>query len=152
MGIEAWKQARDGTGLTPYDYACMQGHYSYVQLVQKKIKQKSESRHVVVDIPGTFLDSNKKQKPSDGLKSAKVASLETEKIEAKAVIQRNCKLCERKLAYGRTGTLLTYRPSMLSMVTIAAVCVCVALLFKSSPEVHYVFRPFRWEQLKYGSS
>jgi hypothetical protein len=41
---------------------------------------------------------------------------------------------------------------MLSMVAIAAVCVCVALLFKSSPEVLYVFQPFRWELLKYGSS
>jgi hypothetical protein len=41
---------------------------------------------------------------------------------------------------------------MLSMVAIAAVCVCVALLFKSSPEVLYVFQPFRWEKLKYGSS
>ena len=41
---------------------------------------------------------------------------------------------------------------MLSMVAIAAVCVCVALLFKSSPEVLFVFRPFRWELLDYGSS
>jgi hypothetical protein len=28
----------------------------------------------------------------------------------------------------------------------------VALLFKSCPEVLYVFRPFRWEMLDYGTS
>jgi hypothetical protein len=28
----------------------------------------------------------------------------------------------------------------------------VALLFKSCPEVLYVFRPFRWELLDYGTS
>jgi hypothetical protein len=28
----------------------------------------------------------------------------------------------------------------------------VALLFKSSPEVLYIFQPFRWESLEYGTS
>uniref|UniRef100_A0A2P2JEE1 Uncharacterized protein MANES_05G010400 n=1 Tax=Rhizophora mucronata TaxID=61149 RepID=A0A2P2JEE1_RHIMU len=40
---------------------------------------------------------------------------------------------------------------MLSMVGIAAICVCVALFFKSSPEVVYVSNPFRWEYLNYGT-
>lgn len=150
MGIEAWKYARDGTGLTPNDYACLRGRYSYLHIVQRKISKKLESGQVVLDIPGTILDSNSKQKQSDGHKSSKVASLETEKIEIKAM-QGHCKLCEMKLAYGNTRSLV-YRPAMLSMVAIAAVCVCVALLFKSSPEVVYVFQPFRWELLKYGPS
>lgn len=152
MGIEAWRNARDSTGLTPYDYACQRGHHSYIHIVQTKIKKKSENRHVVVDIPSNLLDFNKNLKLADGLKSTKVGSLETEKSVMK-LVQKRCGLCEQKLAYGSFRTSLAYcRPAMLSMVAIAAVCVCVALLFKSSPEVLYVFQPFRWELVKYGSS
>lgn len=149
VGIEAWKSARDKVGSTPNDYACLRGHNSYIQLVQKKINNKL-NRRVVLDIPDAPLDCNTKPKPSDGLKSVRFPSLQIEKQAAR----QHCKLCEQKLAYGdtRMRTSLAYRPAMLSMVAIAAVCVCVALLFKSSPEVLYAFRPFRWELLKYGSS
>ncbi|KAK4418778.1 Squamosa promoter-binding-like protein 6 [Sesamum alatum] len=41
-----------------------------------------------------------------------------------------------------------YRPAMVSMVAIAAVSVCTALLFKSSPEI---LHSFSWELLLYGS-
>ena len=149
MGIEAWKNARDSTGMTPYDYASMQGRYSYINLIQRKIGKKLE--HVVVDIPGTNLESNSKQKQSDGHRSSKVASFDTEKFDIKALMRGDCKLCSHKLAYGSRRSLV-YRPAMLSMVAIAAVCVCVALLFKSSPEVVFMFQPFRWELLKYGPS
>ncbi|KAM5568552.1 hypothetical protein ABKV19_016219 [Rosa sericea] len=149
VGIKAWKNARDSIGMTPYDYASLRGRYSYLHIVQRKIN-KTESGHVVLDIPGTVLDKNTKQKQIDGHKSSKVASFNTEKIAMKA-IHGDCKLCNQKLAYGSTRSLV-YRPAMLSMVAVAAVCVCVALLFKSSPEVVCVFQPFRWELLKYGPS
>lgn len=152
VGIEAWKNAKDNTGLTPNDYACLRGYYSYIHLIQKKINKRSESGHVAVDIPGTSFDCNSKQKQLDGHRSSKVASLETERFDMKVAIKEKCKVCERKLAYGNRRSSLAYRPAMLSMVAIAALCVCVALLFKSSPEVVYVFQPFRWERLKYGSS
>ncbi|CAL5338028.1 unnamed protein product [Camellia sinensis] len=153
VGINAWKGTHDSTGLTPNDYACLRGYYSYVNLVQKKInKKKSGNEHVVLDIPGALLAHNIKQKLMDGHRSAKVASLHTENGEMKP-IQQHCKLCEQKMAYRNPrASLAIYKPAMLSMVAIAAVCVCVALLFKSSPEVHCVFQPFRWELLKYGSS
>ncbi|KAE9604599.1 hypothetical protein Lal_00010826 [Lupinus albus] len=151
VGIEAWKSARDSTGLTPYDYASLRGYYSYIHLVQRKTRKKHENQHVL-DIPSTLVDCNIKQKQSDGHRSSKVSSLQTEKIET-TTTTHHCGQCQRKLAYGG-GTrkvALVYRPAMLSMVAIAAVCVCVALLFKSSPKVDYVFQPFRWESLKYGS-
>ncbi|XWS08429.1 hypothetical protein CRYUN_Cryun40dG0001800 [Craigia yunnanensis] len=150
VAIEAWRSAQDSTGLTPNDYACLRGHYSYIHLVLRKINKKSDCGRVVLDIPGTLLDCNSKLKLSNGTRLAKAASLETENIKMKARHQC-CKACEQKLAYGNSRTSLVYRPAMLSMVAIAAVCVCVALLFKSSPEVLYVFQPFRWELLKYGS-
>ncbi|KAK6146267.1 hypothetical protein DH2020_020136 [Rehmannia glutinosa] len=148
VGIEAWKNARDSTGLTPHDYACLRGHYSYIHLVQRKVnKQKSGNEQVVLDIPGYFLDNSIKQKVANATKSAKLAAFQTEKNTG-----RPCRKCEQKLDYGRPrASVMIYRPAMLSMVAIAAVCVCAALLFKSSPEVLYSLRPFRWEQLKYGS-
>ncbi|KAL3508225.1 hypothetical protein ACH5RR_033607 [Cinchona calisaya] len=148
VGVEAWRSARDSTGLTPNDYACLRGHYSYVHLVQKKISKKSGSQHVVLEIP--IESSSMEQKAADENKSRKVSSLGIEKTLVKP---SNCRRCEQKLAYGRTkSSLAIYRPAMLSMVAIAAVCVCVALLFKSSPEVDYVYGPFRWECLEYGWS
>ena len=153
VGIKAWKGARDSAGLTPNDYACLRGYYSYSRLVQKKIDQKLGNGHVLLDIPCALLQcGNIKQKPV-----AEVANFHTEKTGMKPIQQQHCRLCEQKmLSYGSSNTTRTsvaiYRPAMLSMVAIAAVCVCVALLFKSSPEVLYIFRPFRWELLKYGPS
>lgn len=154
VGIEAWNSARDDTGLTPCDYARLKGHYSYIVLVQNKIKknQTERSHQVVLDIPSTILDPRFKQKLTEGgLNMAKFSSFETQKTD-KRPVQSHCKPCEQKLAYGHRRLSLAYRPATLSMVAIAAVCVCVALLFKSQPEVVCIFRPFRWESLKYGSS
>ncbi|KAL0368149.1 UNVERIFIED_CONTAM: Squamosa promoter-binding-like protein 1 [Sesamum calycinum] len=121
VGIEAWKKARDSTGLTPHDYACLRGHYSYVHLVQRKLNKKSRRRTSCCG-------------------------------HSREGVGIQCRECEQKLSYGRWRASVTiYRPAMVSMVAIAAVCVCAALLFKSSPEVLYSFRPFRWELLKYGS-
>ncbi|XP_061351469.1 squamosa promoter-binding-like protein 1 [Gastrolobium bilobum] len=151
IGIEAWKSTRDSTGLTPNDYACIRGYYSYIQLVQRKTCKKRERQHVL-DIPGsTLVDSNTKQKQSDGHRTSKVSSFQTEKIETTAMPPRQCRLCQHKVAYGGMRTALVYRPVMLSMVTIAAVCVCVALLFKSSPRISYAFQPFNWDSLEYGA-
>lgn len=155
VGTEAWKGARDSTGLTPKDYASLRGFYSYINLVQRKTKKKSgNDGHLVLDIPSGALSgcNNTKQKPTVGNKWSNFASFHTEKNEVKPVPQ-SCKLCRQKLAYGGLrSSVAVYRPVMLSMVAIAAVCVCVALLFKSSPEVDYCVKPFRWELLKYGTS
>lgn len=134
--------------MTPNDYACLRGHYSYVNLVKRKVNKSSESVHVVLNIPGTILDYSSKLRQPDWNRSSKVSSLESERFETKST--QHCKVCLKKVVYGSRTSLL-YRPAMVSMVAIATVCVCVALLFKSSPQVLYVIEPFRWERLKYGS-
>lgn len=146
MGIEAWKSARDSTGSTPEDYARLRGHFSYIHLVQKKINKKSSTGHVVLEIPSVPSDCSANQKQKDEL----TTSFEIGRATLRR-IQQQCKLCDQKLAYGTRSRSLVYRPAMLSLVAVAVVCVCVALLFKSSPEVLYVFRPFRWELLDYGT-
>jgi len=146
VGIEAWKSARDSTGSTPEDYARLRGHFSYIHLVQKKINKKSSTGHVVLEIPSVPSDCSANQKQKDEL----TTSFEIGRATLRR-IQQQCKLCDQKLAYGTRSRSLVYRPAMLSLVAVAVVCVCVALLFKSSPEVLYVFRPFRWELLDYGT-
>lgn len=152
MGVEAWKNARDSTGSTPEDYARLRGHYSYIRLVQRKINKRSAAGHVVLDIPSTLSDGSWNQKQNTDLTSSR---FEIGRTDMKPTQLQHCRLCVRKpLGCGASSSSasLVYRPAMLSMVAIAAVCVCVALLFKSSPEVLYVFRPFRWELLDYGTS
>ncbi|XP_011079486.1 squamosa promoter-binding-like protein 1 [Sesamum indicum] len=144
VGIGAWKSALDSTGFTPEDYARLRGHYSYIHLVQRKINRRVSSGHVVVDISDTVSDSSINQKPN----MEPPASFE---IGIKG-IQRPCGVCAQNMAYRTGSRTLLYRPAMLSMLAIAAVCVCVAILMKSLPRVLFVFRPFSWEMLEYGSS
>ena len=147
VGIEAWKNARDSTGSTPEDYARLRGHYTYIHLVQKKINKRQGAPHVVVEIPSNLTESNTNQKQNDLSTTFEIGKTEV------TGGQGHCKLCDIKLSCRTAvGRSLVYKPAMLSMVAIAAVCVCVALLFKSSPEVLYMFRPFTWESLDFGTS
>lgn len=147
VAIEAWKNTRDSTGFTPEDYARLRGHYSYIHLVQRKISKKAISGHIVVDIPIVPSIENSNQKEEEFATN----SLEISMTERRP-ISRPCGLCHKKLAYGSRSRSLLYRPAMFSMVAMAAVCVCVALLFRGSPEVLYIFRPFRWEMVDFGTS
>ncbi|CDP17026.1 unnamed protein product [Coffea canephora] len=150
VAVEAWKNARDNNGFTPEDYARLRGHYSYVHLVRRKIHKKILVGHVaVVDISNAVSSGWTKQNEGE---EARKTSFEIARSEIGSAGLHRCRLCDRKFVAtgGGNGSPL-YRPGMLSMVAIAAVCVCVALLFKSSPEVLFVFRPFRWEMLDYGS-
>ncbi|GAA0156762.1 hypothetical protein LIER_14174 [Lithospermum erythrorhizon] len=149
VSIKAWNTVRDSTGRTPDDYASLHGYYLYVNLVKEKIEQKYGDGHVVLDI-SAGLEDNSEQKLSRDHLLVKTASFHIQK-GAEHPYLRHCKQCEQKMPCGSTRrtSLIMYKPAMLSMVAIAAICVCVALLFKSSPEV-YDFRQFRWENLKYG--
>ncbi|KAG4401530.1 hypothetical protein GLYMA_02G008600v4 [Glycine max] len=147
VGIEAWKNARDSTGSTPEDYARLRGHYAYIHLVQKKINKKQGAAHVVVEIPSNMTENNTNKKQNELSTIFEIGKPEVRRG------QGHCKLCDNRISCRTAvGRSMVYRPAMLSMVAIAAVCVCVALLFKSSPEVICMFRPFRWENLDFGTS
>ncbi|GAB4830631.1 Cysteine desulfurase mitochondrial [Ancistrocladus abbreviatus] len=146
VGLEAWKRAHDSTGSTPEDYARLRGHYGYIHIVQRKMNSRRPFMgSVVLDITDGISDSCIDSKQIDAARFQIARS-------ASRSMQRQCKLCDQNLAGGNGGRSLVYRLAMVSMVAIAAVCVCVALLFKSLPEVVCVFQPFRWELLEYGSS
>ncbi|ONK78764.1 uncharacterized protein A4U43_C02F22170 [Asparagus officinalis] len=152
FGLKAWKTARDVTDFTPEDYARSRGHESYLNLVQKKIDKQAGNAHVVLSMPNTTSAPATTCKQPDIPKYVKSAGFEIEKGNLKPSRQSYCNLCSQQMVHRSTsGRSLLYRPAMLSMVGIAAVCVCVGLLFKGPPEVSFVFPPFRWESLAYGS-
>lgn len=101
----------------------------------------------MVEIPSNLAGLSTNQKQNEPSTCFEIGKAEVKNL------QKHCKLCDHKMSCRiAVGRSLVYRPAMLSMVAIAAVCVCVALLFKSSPEVLYVFQPFRWESLEFGTS
>ncbi|KAI9125877.1 hypothetical protein K1719_003295 [Acacia pycnantha] len=95
VGIKAWKNAQDNTGLTPEDYASMRVYHSYIQLIQTNTSKKSdETHHLVLYNPSSLVDGNTKKKQRSIIKSFELAN--------------------------REGKTLVYRPAMLSiMVAIA---------------------------------
>lgn len=147
FGVKAWRNARDSTGFTPEDYAFARGHQSYILLMQKKIKKSAEQWDLSVPIPAKL--SFTPEKPKTGQKYG--LEIGKPKSKPKPLQPPFCKLCEQHLACrSSVGRSLLYRPMLLSLVGIAAVCVCVGLLFKGPPEVLFVYPPFRWELLEYG--
>ncbi|XP_031498780.1 squamosa promoter-binding-like protein 1 [Nymphaea colorata] len=142
VGPEAWKRVKDKAGLTPEDYALVRGYTAYNQLVQQKVDEKCKSAHLILDIASGLIGPNKsfKQTPRHD---------EVSGMQIDSNRKQPCKLCAQQLRYRNTRSSLVYRPVVLSMVAIAAVCVCVALIFKGPP-VLLGFPPFRWELLGYG--
>lgn len=120
--------------------------------MQKKINRIAGKRVVIVNMPPKLsLTSNEIYKQSGGLKPSKLFSLGISKNKSEQSQPPFCKICEQHLACrSSVGRSLLYRPMLLSMVGIAAVCVCVGLLFKGPPEVMFVYPPFRWELLESG--
>ncbi|CAN6466999.1 unnamed protein product [Victoria cruziana] len=142
VGPEAWKRVKDKAGLTPEDYALVRGYTAYNQLVQQKVDEKFKSAHLILDIASGLMDPNKsfKQTPHHD---------EVSGLQIDSNRKQQCRLCAQQLRNRNTRSSLVYRPVVLSMVAIAAVCVCVALIFKGPP-VLLGFPPFRWELLGYG--
>ncbi|KAJ8503916.1 hypothetical protein OPV22_004802 [Ensete ventricosum] len=102
-------------------------------------------KNVVLNISG-----DASYKPVDVLKSVK-ADASDRKTWLSTKQPPSCNRCSQQLAYQNSvARTMLYRPVMLSLVGIAAVCVCVGLLFKTPPQVFYVFPSFRWELLEYG--
>lgn len=150
LGIKAWKNARDATGFTPEEYARDRGHISYIQMVQDKIDKRVSRAHVSVTIPTTIGTVGKH---ASRLKSGDQITFDVEKNQLSINQTLSCRQCVQQvqqLAFQpRTNRFLSNRPAMLSLVAIAAVCVCVGLLMKSPPQVACM-RPFVWDHVRWG--
>ncbi|XP_062197112.1 squamosa promoter-binding-like protein 1 [Phragmites australis] len=150
LGIKAWKNARDDTGFTPEDYARKRGHISYIQMVQDKIDSRIPKANVSVAIPSGPSTTDTIGKHASRLKSPDQTTFDVEKSQRSIKQPLSCRECVQQLVYRpRTNRFLSNRPAMLSLVAIAAVCVCVGLIMKSPPQVGFM-RPFIWEHINWG--
>ncbi|PWZ31551.1 Squamosa promoter-binding-like protein 1 [Zea mays] len=150
LGIKAWKNARDATGFTPEEYARKRGHISYIQLVQDKIDRRVSRAHVSVTIASTIDTAGKH---ASRLKPADQITFGVEKKQRGMNQTLSCRQCVQQVQqlafHSRTNRFLSNRPAMLSLVAIAAVCVCVGLIMKSLPQVGGM-RPFLWDKIRWG--
>jgi hypothetical protein len=150
MGINVWKNVRDATGFTPEDYARRRGFISYIQMVQEKIDMKIPRAHVSVAIASEPSTTSSVGKHTGRLKYTDKTTFDVEKSHCNVRRQLSCNQCVQRLSYRpQTSRFLSNRPAVLSLVAIAAVCVCVGLLMKSPPHVACM-RPFLWEHIKWG--
>nr|AQQ11837.1 squamosa-promoter binding protein-like protein [Bambusa oldhamii] len=147
LGIKAWKNARDAAGLTPEDYARKRDHISYIQMVQSKIDSSLPNAHVSVAMPSTDNIVNH----ASLLKSTDQASFDVQNSQQSDKRPLSCRQCVQHLAYRRhSNRFLSNRPALLSLLAIAAVCVCVGLIMKSPPHVSGMRGPFLWNSLHSG--
>uniref|UniRef100_A0A0E0FKF9 SBP-type domain-containing protein n=1 Tax=Oryza nivara TaxID=4536 RepID=A0A0E0FKF9_ORYNI len=152
LGIKAWKNARDATGLTPEDYARKRGHESYIEMVQNKIDSRLPKAHVSVTISSTTSTTDFTEKHASQSKTTDQTAFDVEKgqqISTKPPL--SCRQCLPELAYRHhLNRFLSTRPAVLSLVAIAAVCVCVGLIMQGPPHIGGMRGPFRWNSLRSG--
>ncbi|XP_061373386.1 squamosa promoter-binding-like protein 14 [Gastrolobium bilobum] len=141
IGLKCWESLVDASGQTPRAYAMMRNNHSYNVLVARKLAHRQRGDVLVTidnEIEQSSLRVELKQKLSNQVKQG----------------QNSCAKCaiaeihyNRRVA-GSQGML--HRPFIHSILAVAAVCVCVCLLFRGTPFVGSV-APFRWENLHYGT-
>lgn len=148
--MQTWEKDHDESGFTPENYARQRGHDKYIDLVQRKKTNKASPKHLILDLSSS-LPATRRVEESLSMSHGtfvkqKHAALN---VDSRSMEQFKCRACEQMSVYGSGHRFLNYRPAILSMVAIAAVCVCVGLLLKSPPEVLFVVA-FRWELIDYG--
>ncbi|XP_039113819.1 squamosa promoter-binding-like protein 15 [Dioscorea cayenensis subsp. rotundata] len=134
IGLNCWNSIQDDNGQTPFSYASMRSYHSYNTLVTRKLEDwKNGQVSITVQTEDT--------------------TGETKQCNARPLYARSCAQCA-SIDVGRIRPTvrsrgLLQRPYVHSMLAIAAVCVCVCLFFRGSPDLGCV-APFKWENLDYG--
>jgi hypothetical protein len=123
----------DRQNKTPAELAQERGHTSYTQLVQNKI------------------DLILKKAQGDAGSHASVRLSGHLDIEKGYLHCKRCTQEEQVTHRPAVSGFLVYRPAVLTMVCVAAVCVCVGLILKTPPFVKFVKGPFLWDSLEQGT-
>lgn len=151
--MKTWKNARDATGYTPEDYARRRGHISYIQMVENKINSRLPEAHVSVSMTSSPSTTHVTEKHVGRSKSINQTAFHVEKSKHNDKQSPSCRQCVQlqHIAYHpRPNRFLSNRPAVLSLVAIAAVCVCVGLIMQSPLTVSGVRGPFDWNSMLSG--
>lgn len=159
LWVSAWTSAKDSTGQTPLMYAMAAGNHAYIRIVQNKLEMGlteatddvklihgSARSHLALNILAVG-EERKSNLPGS-------ASLPGRLAFRRTIQHCTCKngsyLSSPNLPLRIRGAKGSYRPLVLTMLAIAAVCVCVGVLMKGPPDVDCIRPPFVWEYIKYG--
>eukprot|EP00250_Pteridium_aquilinum_P022654 c25511_g1_i1 orf=79-3486(-) len=146
----AWTSAKDSFGKTPLMYALASGNNGYVNMVQGKLQKLGKlnafEKEAIIKLPHVALNIGGEDVKS-GISSPR---------KAKQLQHCSCKARENRLTQNLPLQIrglnkgLVYRPFVLSMLAVAAVCVCVGVLMRGSPSVNCMQGPFVWESISFG--
>lgn len=138
----AWTSANDAFGQTPVMCALTSGNDRYVTMVQGKLhasrneESSAKPPHMALNIGVEDVKSRVARKV-----------LPTKQIQACTCRAREAQLPLRIRGLNKG---FMYRPFVLSMLAVAAVCVCVGVLMRGSPNVNSMQGPFVWESIRFG--
>eukprot|EP01018_Ginkgo_biloba_P020335 Gb_41517 [translate_table: standard] len=150
IGLQAWTAALDANQQTPHAYALMRNNHSYNRMVGRKLADRISAQ---VSITIWKEHTSLSECPTQGTDGMVSSNLELSQLPLQSLPQ-SCARCVRLRSKsvssmaGNQGAL--YRPFVHSLLAVAAVCVCVCLLFKGPPRIGSI-TPFKWENVNYGA-
>lgn len=136
IGLHSWRFLLDDNGQSPYSYAVMRNDHALNNIVSQKLAEKTNSQ-VSINIGNEIVES---------AVPAEVRQRSSLQLNTKQNSCSKCVMMRYSRMHGSQGFL--HRPFIHSMLTIAAVCVCVCLFFKS---LHVNSVSFMWEHVDFGA-
>ncbi|CAD5189253.1 unnamed protein product [Musa acuminata subsp. malaccensis] len=140
VGINCWNSILDDSDQSPYMYATLRNNLSYNRLVARKLADRTNGQ-VTISVVGGEISMDE---PWVGLN--RHGTSQTSQLTSCAQCALMGARPLRRTTYSRG---LLQRPYVHSMLAIAAVCVCVCLFFRGSPQIGSI-EPFKWENLDFG--
>ncbi|KAJ6799892.1 squamosa promoter-binding-like protein 15 isoform X2 [Iris pallida] len=142
IGLNCWNSIQDDNGQSPYMYASLRNNHSYNKLVARKLVDRKNSQ-VSIDVGKDEITMDKSWTEGGTVKQGGSLAV---KVSSCAHCVHMEKMHRKRLVLSRG---LLARPYVHSMLAIAAVCVCVCLFFRGSPQIGSI-APFKWENLDFG--
>ncbi|KAJ0964997.1 hypothetical protein J5N97_026135 [Dioscorea zingiberensis] len=134
IGLNCWNSILDDNGQSPCTYASIRHNHSYNTLVVRKLADRKNGQ-VSITVQNEEVSSKKSYSVS------------------KPLYSRSCAQCAfidaARIRPTTRSRGFLQRPYVHSMLAIGAVCVCVCLFIRGSPDLGCV-APFKWENLDFG--
>uniref|UniRef100_A0A7N0T023 SBP-type domain-containing protein n=1 Tax=Kalanchoe fedtschenkoi TaxID=63787 RepID=A0A7N0T023_KALFE len=143
LGLCCWESQLDESGQSPYAYATLRNNLSYNRLVAQKLADRRNNQiSLSVEVNETMEQAWVEPSPA----ASHVTKHKAGSCSQCAAVVARCS--NRRRVPGSHG--MVGRPFILSMLAVAAVCVCVCLYFRGYPYTGMV-SPFTWEKLDYAT-
>lgn len=147
--MHTWLNKQDDGGETPLSYAIARGNMKSVQLVRAKLGLLETADITWINIPPDPLGHQR-----ESLSFTQALELPVWRTGSGPPVgaEPTCRDLDFLRLPGRAGGVKGHMkwPFLLSLVSIASVCVCVCLVLRGLPQVLNNVLPFDWEMLKQG--